>query len=553
MAEKETDDVKYRSSKGSKPVNENAAFKKGEDLKAIAYDKGQDKKKHDVVDVEISIFFDGTGNNMSNTNSTIKGLKQAANDTQEVKDLKDKLRAKALMDRAKIEGDKLLGNASYGNEYTNVARLFELFKPKELKGAKLYVEGQGTNSGDGDSVLGMGVGDGTSGIVGRVEKACKDAVDEKINPIVDKLAKKNPKIVNPKTNNRVIDAFGFSRGAAAARHFVHEINKPEGKDNPKFGKLGAALEAKKIEVRHLVVRFLGIYDTVSSYEPVKAKLGTGVLGGAAIGGLAGAAIGGVAAAGSIIKNKFKDDVEQLKLDDIGMCKKVVHFTAGDEFRANFSLTTARSHNGGKAKELQFVEKMLPGAHSDIGGSYVDGDQEKATFGRKIDKADRDVKPDKTLEQSYFVKNGWFTEEQIQYTDDIGKFDIMRIYDGTRTITNKYSFIPLHFMYELALESELLFENVKGKYPIINSLTNVEAKLREVVFEGGDAYLFDKLPKTVRGYSNPDVEEYKELRNKHLHFSAVLDGGLHPNAARTKENGSIAREIFKTVPSTRPGG
>jgi hypothetical protein len=62
---------------------------------------------------------------------------------------------------------------------------------------------------------------------------------------------------------------------------------------------------------------------------------------------------------------FGRDVEELGLALGGIPRKVVHLAAANEHRVNFSLTdTASSLDAGKGYEL-----VLPGVHSNIGGSY----------------------------------------------------------------------------------------------------------------------------------------------------------------------------------------
>ncbi len=594
MAEKE-----IVSSKGAIPVNENAKYDKNQDLKAISYDKGLDKNKNNVVDIEMGVFFDGTLNNMYNTDKTTGGPRDMTSQQKYRLDAEGERAFNKKRDAERAEMlSKIEGDSSYGNDNTNVVRLFKYYEPKPQKGDKLYVEGQGTTAGKEDDTAGKAYGAGDSGIVGRVEKACKDAAD-KIAALVEKHPKKN-EITNKKTGNKVIDilifdVFGFSRGAAAARHFVHEINKPASQtyipgptgtsgssiELPSFGKLGVQLKSKKIEVRHLVIRLLGIYDTVSSYENFKSSVATGTGVGITrgpVGAIVGA-IGGTAKAG--LNPNFSNDVKELKLDDIGMSKKMVHFTAGDEHREHFSLTTARSNNDGKAKELQFVEKMLPGAHSDVGGSYVDNMNEKAFINATLSKKaslsgitqrvitkNRDVsKKDLDLEKQQLIRDGWYKEKQIEVkemSDEThGKYQLR----GTRTLSNKYSFIPLQFMHEIALESQVPFKDgIKDEYSIKGHsiLTQVEAKLRCVVFDGESAFLFDKLKPRKYGKGNAysdesDIDLYKNLRNEYLHWSAVLDMGKTPrindDSPRVNEQGKREREIFTTKPSIikPPGG
>ena len=106
--------------------------------------------------------------------------------------------------------------------------------------------------------------------------------------------------------------FGFSRGAPAARHFVSLLND----SNPLAARLG-------IPQAKVTIKFVGVFDTVSS---VGYELG---------------------------------------LDLKGVPQKVVHLVAANEYRKNFSLTDITSSvEAGVGYEL-----VLPGVHSNIGGSY----------------------------------------------------------------------------------------------------------------------------------------------------------------------------------------
>ncbi|RZK28789.1 MAG: hypothetical protein EOO63_10450 [Hymenobacter sp.] len=106
-------------------------------------------------------------------------------------------------------------------------------------------------------------------------------------------------------NKVTIDVFGFSRGAAAARHFIaQKLNKKA----PLAVRLGTADAEIKI-------RFVGIFDTVSSFG-----------------------VNGV-----ILE---RSNVKELGLDlGTNVPEKVVHLTAGNEYRKNFSLTDITSSLG----------------------------------------------------------------------------------------------------------------------------------------------------------------------------------------------------------------
>ena len=111
--------------------------------------------------------------------------------------------------------DKAGTNNSYSNDYTNVARMFNACTDDY----KIYIEGMGTTNQNRDDQDGFAYGAGyASGIRARVRKAC-EKLAEKIKSETDKNVNK------PKELTKItIDVFGFSRGAAAARNFLYEIN-----------------------------------------------------------------------------------------------------------------------------------------------------------------------------------------------------------------------------------------------------------------------------------------------------------------------------------------
>ncbi|HRN62880.1 MAG TPA: DUF2235 domain-containing protein, partial [Luteimonas sp.] len=131
----------------------------------------------------------------------------------------------------------LRDGSSYDNGITNVARLFDLYRnnlesPPE-NGAdtfalRVYVDGIGTTAGEQDSKLSQGLGSGNSGVVARVEEAFRTLIPEELRQFSEANSMQEVKEVE-------FDVFGFSRGAAAARHFVHLVNRKG------HGPLGQAL------------------------------------------------------------------------------------------------------------------------------------------------------------------------------------------------------------------------------------------------------------------------------------------------------------------------
>ncbi|HHL2502354.1 TPA: DUF2235 domain-containing protein, partial [Yersinia enterocolitica] len=124
--------------------------------------------------------------------------------------------------------------------------------------------------------------------------------------------------------------FGFSRGAAAARHFANRVMEQD----PAIAKaIAKGLQGDYYDGKPSgEVRFLGIFDTV-------------------------AAIGGISNFFDI--NGRSNPRVKLELRP-AVAKKVFQITAMNEYRYNFSLNSIKG---------MWPELALPGSHSDIGGGY----------------------------------------------------------------------------------------------------------------------------------------------------------------------------------------
>ncbi|PZO65872.1 MAG: rhs element Vgr protein [Paracoccus denitrificans] len=251
------------------------------------------------VTLEIGVFFDGTGNNQRNARQGTEG--------------------------------------SYANAASNVALLSRIYKNEEKywkrnscggferKYARIYKDGIGTIAGGSDSLVGMGTGMGDYGVEARVFDACLDVgrVITRLSPNVEPL-------------EVVLDVFGFSRGAAAARYFVNCFRQGYVEYWRKYvSKQRAYLPAG----RKVRIRYVGIFDTV-------AAIGVGM-------------------------NEMNGAVNVHV--STAQANRIFHLVATNEYRANFRL----NHNlpGGG------VARSLPGAHSDVGGGYGDpGDRVKVYSG-----------------------------------------------------------------------------------------------------------------------------------------------------------------------------
>ena len=252
--------------------------------------------------IEIGVFFDGTGNNETNV---------------------------AL-------GASVLNDASYASTRSNVSLLEDLYKRSResdweqdsggycRKFTAIYVPGIGTTNDERDDTIGFGTGMGPTGVEARVFQACIDVGLE--------IAGLSPA---SEPTEIVLDVFGFSRGAAAARYFVNCFRQGFIRYNALDWSIWRGLHydrnvARIPDGRNVRIRFVGIFDTV-------AAIGIGT----------------------------DDDNGDVNVHmSTAQADRIYHLTARHEYRANFRL----NHNipgGGDTRELI-------GAHSDIGGGYGDG-------------------------------------------------------------------------------------------------------------------------------------------------------------------------------------
>ena len=240
------------------------------------------------VTLRFGVFFDGTGNNQNNVMS--------------------------------VDGQGGKG-ASYANALSNVALLHALY-PAEggnvdgtLAFLKRYVEGVGTLAGEADHVYASATGRGCTGAEARVAEALAGITGQ-----LQGWRQAHPQAVVERVE---FDLFGFSRGAAAARHLANLLHDG-----------GGRLLAVPCGI---AINFIGLFDTVAAiiaplqgdFDPADERHGGLRLGLGA-----------------------------------GIARQVVQLVAGDEQRHNFPLVCS-GH-----------DIVLPGVHSNIGGGYPPSTQEQ---------------------------------------------------------------------------------------------------------------------------------------------------------------------------------
>ena len=357
-----------------------------------------------------------------------------------------------LNNRTNVEQGKLgkRSGGSYDNELSNIAILEGLYLTDNNVDISfsVYVEGIGTTDLKSDSDIGSALGTQGTGIIAKVEKG--------IAQIITYIIKKN---TNKKPIKEIfLDAFGFSRGAAAARNFVYATLHDKGKT------LKDKLAFHGYTVGNVRIKFIGLYDTVAAY--------------------------GV---------EHDNNTRQLHLDSMGSAEKVVQLAAAEEHRLNFRLTNINSAANG-------LQVFLPGAHSDVGGGYVDSAKEEnlqildidATFGlMDAQKAAFD------RERKWLLESGWYVKSEIQNINIWNELKATR-----RGISNRYSRIPLNLMARYASENGVQFNSRIGKDYL------VPKELHQIEFS-----IIESSPKTPNYWIGLNSQMMKDLRHGYLHFSA----------------------------------
>lgn len=277
----------------------------------------------------IGLFFDGTGNNAINTQNMLNVVAAGHYDLNDPQ--AQSILAKYARENFGVSGIRA---NSYLGYYTNVYWLYTLYKQNTSSSTEefqypIYIDGIGTQTGKPDSTIGGGLGISDSGVIAKTNKAVS-ILAEHIQKALDTIRQEQPGPV-PNITSLQFDIFGFSRGAAAARHFANRIQSGDpliihAVRQSMHGIAYSGLPAGK-------TRFIGIFDTV-------AAIGTPMNG---------------------LNPHSANSGEVILTLRPGVADKVFHITAAHECRFNFALNSVKP---------AWPELALPGVHSDIGGGYL---------------------------------------------------------------------------------------------------------------------------------------------------------------------------------------
>jgi len=335
--------------KWPEPMRENGRLSESKDARLLGFARTADVNASCQKTVHISLFFDGTNNNDDEGN---------------------------------------FWRDSKNQSHTNVARLFNAAMDQNEQGIfKYYIPGVGTPfpqigeylySQEGkafakgfnqrciwaytrvlNSVYYAIASDKTRVLIPDTPDAqhlchsCADGDMQNFEPYLRRLGIAHKQAVEegrwPRTIKQIwINVIGFSRGAAAARAFVHKLIN----EWARGGRLGIQIGKYALSYR---VNFMGLFDTVASVglpdstrSAINSKKFTGHGGFAQNGGL------------NIPK----------------AVRYCVHAVSIHEQRMSFPLESIRQGESYADDEGVRFEIPYPGVHSDVGGGYKPGSQGK---------------------------------------------------------------------------------------------------------------------------------------------------------------------------------
>src|SRR5690554_525401 len=346
--------------------------------------------------------------------------------------------------------DQILAN----RDVTNVAKLYDLYRDDGLGSnyRRIYVNGPGTIDGQhtpngfeaSEDLMGLGLGIGPEGGHDRIGYA---------------LERMRRDIFAGDYEEVVFDVFGFSRGAALARHFVNLINEQRKTVLlPQFN--GASLFSPMVGVTPVPafpsgvkarVNFVGLFDTVGSfYLP-----------------------------GDNANLDFNLNLSP------SSAERVVHLTAHHEIRKNFPLSSIMDASGNGPSH--FTEIAVPGAHSDVGGGYENPDKgfeniEKIVLGIHSGLADGGHTQRTAIPQleAKYARPGRTVVAVPQPNGDIHVQE-------RRHTRKELAIYNLHRMYELALQSDVPLRQMNTNNKDFQIPQDLRAALSSWHTSGGSLY------------------------------------------------------------------
>lgn len=445
------------------------------------------------VTLTIGVFFDGTGNNAVNTLNMLKYITNHYNINSPD--------AESILTKCAYEyfGVSGLCATSYTGYYTNIHWLRTLYSHRFIADTStvqqsLYIDGIGTEADKPDSKMGLGFGISDTGIIAKTDKAIsmlpiciQDALRTASKQLSDN-------ILIIKTLQ--FDIFGFSRGAAAARHFANRILY---EDPAIISVVRQFLTGISVNDSPLIKsRFIGIFDTVTAIGIPN------------------------------VRNRHIADTSDVKLTlHPEIAESVFHITAANECRFNFALNSVKN---------AWPELALPGVHSDIGGGYLPLTRENLFLTRPLtETVPYDLPDEKTwsyrqttgqlqmlnqspclsplLRTNVISAETWYDDRApLDRYGQLQKRSYTALAIRDRTVRNEWSRVALRVMIEAAKEAGVVLEPI-GPSDLNMKLPDELAPLCEKALAMGYAV---RNGQVAKAYSQDELDIITE---KYVHCSA----------------------------------
>ncbi|HWD30459.1 MAG TPA: DUF2235 domain-containing protein [Pseudomonas sp.] len=441
----------------------------------------QGNSGHSSVTLRVGVFFDGTGNNLRNSDAAA--------------DCRDPLklaRSQALREQCANYGYDGRGSVpadSYGTAKSNIAKLYELYRDQvaeRLQGdqrsvsLKVYVEGIGTQAGETDSTLSKLTGRYASGVIARVRQV-PAAIFEQLT----RWSQMNPGV---RIQQVELDIFGFSRGAAAARHFANDIGR--GGTSLLAQRWPASLLTEDFDwqsSKSLTINFIGLFDSVAAivsvfngnFSPANANYG------------------GI----------------EMKLAPKA-ARKIVHLVARDEQRKNFPLTQCDD------------DTVVPGAHADVGGGYMPREWEHLVLTRPVssveahDRANEESRAYLHTQAQFLANQQAWQQLNLEVElcclaevtppakrDTAGAKRVTAFVRGKREMVGDLALVYLRIMHSLGVDHDVPFEALdEQRMALPLPLQPIAAKLA--------AYVSGETPSLALS-----TEDERLLCGRYIHLSS----------------------------------
>lgn len=293
--------------------------------------------KQDCADVvNISVFFDGTGNNFDKDQDKGK-LANPAKLWRNAQSYSNYVLRKMEMPIKMNHPIYLSGvGTPFNGELNKVEKIIAKVQDHDLSGGITGVGGK-RRLEYGENQISKSLEITLKQKIAQVEATLKPQVEARKN---EAMVKMEAKLKDHRLIKKVnLSIFGFSRGAALARVFSNEIiwNTETQDLSLKYQIIGQADPAP------IDIQFLGIFDTVASFGLPATNL----------------------------PNKLSFRGRDMVVDP--RVKNCLHLVAGNELRFAFPVDSI-CLDGKLANKRTWKEVVYPGMHSDVGGGYEPNSQ-----------------------------------------------------------------------------------------------------------------------------------------------------------------------------------